>query len=419
MNHQARLSERIVQDVVDRLASGRELPFRLNVLGMARHYGISRTPVREAIEELQRLGKLTKLSNGRFVSIHNPEHITLSVPRVIPAKTLGDIQTALCQIGDSHLQNSSGPLKDGIIHFCPQIDSKTVGDNLDCPQFDHQFDQFDTLDHPSESVPHTVPHTVPHAGSDAGSDAGWSQLDWRDGVRQGLVEEVVRLSLRGQTTFLREQVWSERLGIGRGLLRQMLSELAGQGFVEHVPRRGWQVRPFDANAMLQYLEIREVLELHALDLAKDNLEPQRLQAMLAGNPTNVGVSVPGRTETECVPKVPAPNVPTRTGSVPTRSAPMSVPETLNNEIHGYLIQQSRNRYIADFFARHSTYYSQLFEMAAVQTGWRDAMAQQHREILEALLDQDISRAKHALAHHIRAQRPVVQELLRQVLERPQ
>jgi len=134
------------------------------------------------------------------------------------------------------------------------------------------------------------------------------------------------------------------------------------------------------------------------------------------------VCVPNLVESVCVPNL----VPNLGGSVPDRSdpvsvpeTPVSVPETLNNEIHGYLIQQSRNRYIADFFARHSTYYSQLFEMAAVQTGWRDAMAQQHREILEALLDQDIPRAKSALAHHIRAQRPVVQELLRKVQELPQ
>ncbi|MDP1562539.1 MAG: GntR family transcriptional regulator, partial [Pirellulaceae bacterium] len=288
MNHQAKLSERIVQDVVDRLVSGRELPFRLNVLGMARHYGISRTPVREAIEELQRLGKLTKLSNGRFASTHYTEQTPLSVPVVISVRDIGDshLDNSLGDnsLGDSHLKglkshldNQSGPLKDGTVHFCPQIDSKTDGDNPVCPQIE-------TLDNPSLSVPHVGPVSevghiklsVPVSGTQVGVEklsvpattsgpirtsglsASWSHLDWRDGVRQHLVEEVVRLSLRGQTTFLREQVWSDRLEIGRGLLRQMLSELAGLGFVEHVPRRGWQVRPFDANAMLQYLEIREV-----------------------------------------------------------------------------------------------------------------------------------------------------------------
>ena len=87
---------------------------------------------------------------------------------------------------------------------------------------------------------------------------------------------------------------------------------------------------------------------------------------------------------------------------------------LNNEIHDYLVSCAGNPYIADFFQRHSPYYSQLFEMAAVKTGWRDEMAGQHREILAALMSRDWERAKRALAEHIRSQRPVVQSLLNQI-----
>jgi DNA-binding GntR family transcriptional regulator len=214
----------------------------------------------------------------------------------------------------------------------------------------------------------------------------------------------VRLSLQGQTAFLRENAWSQRLGIGRGILRPLLSELAGLGFVLHVPRRGWQVRPFSEQDMLQYLEIRELLELKALELAQGHLDSQRLQEMLEGNPTAPGDAV----ETDPWAGQGPPLDPSGTDH-----ARASLPP-LNNEIHGYLIQQAGNRYIADFFQRHSAYYTQLFQMAAVQTGWRDAMAAQHREILLALLEHDWSRAQVALANHIRAQRPVVQELLKQI-----
>jgi DNA-binding GntR family transcriptional regulator len=512
MNHQAKLSERIVQDVIDRLATGRELPFRLNVLGIAQHYGISRTPVREAIGELVRLGKLARLPDGRLAScLGAPKTPVTKTPVTVPESALleapiagtplnsvgelsigdthnsigaensiGDTQLAAGQVahGDRHLasltadisadlandsfhrgHNASfiggtptvlgqGATGDSQLTRSPErIDNESYqsshlnGAKTDSTRLSNasvpeilgswlcvpaSLVPAEASADPKLSVPAAspklcvpaasfasklcVPASVPVPASEFGPafasafdfDKQWSQLDWRDGVRRGMIEEIVRLSLRGQTTFLREQIWSDRLRIGRGVLRQLLSELAGQGFVEHVARRGWQVRPFDSEAMLQYLEIREVLELHALELAKDRLDPERLRAMLAGNAIKVGVGRGSLRE------------PTLDRGVVHDNVPATVPEPLNNEIHGYLIELSNNRYIADFFARHSTYYSQLFEIATVETGWRDAMAQQHREILTSLLDKDWLRAKASLAHHIRAQKPVVQQLLKAV-----
>ena len=537
MNHQAKLSERIVQDVVDRLATGRELPFRLNVLGIAQHYGISRTPVREAIGELLRMGKLAKLPNGRLAPGSDSRKTSVTVPEsaslaasiadtllnsigelsiggsqtsigdtqlAADQVTLGDRQLAspmasigrglandsfhrgphVSLVGDTQLVRGHGVTVDSQLTLtdecttndsnqsCHHSGAKTDTTNLSngsvpdlqgsglCVPTDLMDSKLcvpappvpvpappvpasPTTNLPNGSVPDiqdsklcvpappvcvpappvpdsklcvpaapdtaqsavSVPTSAVHGSSFASIldfERKWSQMDWKDGVRRGMIEEIVRLSLQGHTTFLREQIWSDRLRIGRGVLRQMLSELAGQGFVEHVARRGWQVRPFDTQAMLQYLGIREVLELHALELAKDRLDPDRLRVMLAGNPSKVG---------ECSGSL---REPTLDRGAVHDIGPASLPESLNNEIHGYLIELSNNRYIADFFARHSTYYSQLFEMATVETGWRDTMAQQHREILAALLDQDWSRAKKTLAHHIRAQKPVVQQLLKAV-----
>jgi len=378
MNPSTRLSDRIADDLATRLTSTRPLPFQLNSLELARYYGSSRTPVNRALETLVSRGLLEKRPNGRLARTQPPSPIAPT----------------------THLNNLGTD------------DGKT---------------NHPATDHPGTIRPGTgtaLPrsHTDPTAGDrqpwgETAASAG-SQEEWRQSLRQQMVQEVVRLSLQGKANFLRENAWSERLGVGRGGLRLLLSELAGQGLVVHVPRRGWQVRPFDAGDMLQYLEIREVLELAALDLALGRLDPQRLHEMLAGNPTPELLS----------PAQPAPHQPPATVPVPATNAldqtdgtlpvPDSVslpgPTPLNNEIHGYLVQQAGNRYIADFFHRHSNYYAQLFQMAAVETGWRDAMAQQHRQILTALLEQDWPSARTALAEHIRAQRPVVQDLLRQV-----
>src|SRR5262249_11628248 len=130
--------------------------------------------------------------------------------------------------------------------------------------------------------------------------------------------------------------------------------------------------------MLAYLQVRESLELKALELAKPRLEAADLRRMLSGNRPTAGEALP----------------------------------RLDNDIHHYLIEKAGNRYIREFFDRHGLYYATLFDYAAPETNVVRTMAHQHRAILQALLAQDWRAARKALAQHIRAQRPIVRRLLR-------
>ena len=105
-------------------------------------------------------------------------------------------------------------------------------------------------------------------------------------VEQTLTAEIIRRSLYGAGEYLREEATAERFGIGRTVLRQVLNRLAGQGLIEHLPRRGWRVRPFDEAEMIAYLQVAQGLELKALDLARPHLDPADLRRMLHGNETS-------------------------------------------------------------------------------------------------------------------------------------
>ena len=54
-------------------------------------------------------------------------------------------------------------------------------------------------------------------------------------------------------------------------------------FCEHLPRRGWQLRPFRQADLDAYIDMRVTLELKALDLAWPRLVDEELQAILDGN----------------------------------------------------------------------------------------------------------------------------------------
>jgi DNA-binding GntR family transcriptional regulator len=145
-----------------------------------------------------------------------------------------------------------------------------------------------------------------------------------------------------------------------------------------VPRCGWRVRTFDEADMAAYLEVREVLENKALSLARPHLVDADLRRMLAGNASSKGGP------------------------------------RLDNSLHRYLVDKSGNDYLRDFFNRHGAYYTSLLDFAAPETHVVAAMARQHRKILRALLAQDWPHARRELARHIRAQRPIVGDLLKRI-----
>lgn len=198
-----------------------------------------------------------------------------------------------------------------------------------------------------------------------------------DPIEQRIADEVVMRSLTREEHYLREAVTAEGFGVGRTVVRRVFGHLAGQGLLEHVPRCGWLVRPYREKDMLDYLDIRETLEVKALRLARDRLDPAMLQSIREGNHPG------GRGK----------------------------PVKLDNRLHAYWIEQSGNRYIADFFEKHGAFYSAMFDYAVIDKSVQSAMARQHIEVLDALLAGDHRGAVKALVRHIRAQQPNVAGLI--------
>lgn len=200
------------------------------------------------------------------------------------------------------------------------------------------------------------------------ADSGIPHRSWDEII----TEDIIRLGIQGAPAYLREEISAQRYGVGRTVIRQVFNRLAGANLIERVPRRGWRVHPFREKEMLDYIDIRETLELKALKLARKRLDPNKLQDFLVTN------------------------------SPDAKGNPQ-----LDNRLHQYWIEKSDNRYIQSFFAQFGIYYSYLFSYSTVATSLIEEKATEHRKILNALLEQDWDTASSALLQHIRKQRPNV------------
>lgn len=197
-----------------------------------------------------------------------------------------------------------------------------------------------------------------------------------EGHYDQIARDLVPLSFSDKPVFLRETRMAEQYGVSRTAVRQILNWLAGVGMVEHVPRRGWRVRPFRQEDLAAYIEVRETLELKALELAWPQLVDDDLQRMYDGN------------------VLPAGN-----GQQPI----------IDNTLHGYIITKADNRYITDFFGRHGKYYETFFRWEEADRQSAIATVHQHRAILGAMLARDRRAARAALVAHIRFRHPVLTE----------
>jgi DNA-binding GntR family transcriptional regulator len=193
-----------------------------------------------------------------------------------------------------------------------------------------------------------------------------------------IATELARLSLQGEVLFVRENETAARFGLSTTAIRQVFHELAGAGLLEHIPRRGWRLRPFRRRDLDDYVRVRELLELEALEAAWPYLEDGELERIYQGN------------------------------VLPARGGERLV---VDDSLHDYLIDKADNFCLRDFFHRHGRYYRTLFSWESTNHEAAVAAVEQHRAILEALLRRDRDAARSALAAHIRYCHPMLKEHL--------
>ena len=192
-----------------------------------------------------------------------------------------------------------------------------------------------------------------------------------------VASDLVKLSFQGDPVYLREEATADKYEISRSAIRNILHRLAGEGMLDHIPRRGWRLRPFRHDDLRAFVEVREVLELKALDLARRKLDDDVLKRILDAN------------------------------LLPT---PLDVRPHVDESLHDYVIATADNAYIQGFFERQGRYHRLLFRWedhdraAAVET------IRQHREILTALLMKKWSAARKELSHHILNNHPILSRI---------
>jgi DNA-binding GntR family transcriptional regulator len=174
-------------------------------------------------------------------------------------------------------------------------------------------------------------------------------------------------------TELGEVALARSLGISRGPLREALGQLAAEGLVTIVPRRGAVVKQLTRQEFIDTYQVRETLESLAIRLAVPRLtdaEKSELHHMCTAMEAE---AIAGNND---------------------RFA------EINREFHAKLVQGSGNRKLEEVHAQLVAQMARLMNKSVELRGGIAQSAAEHRAILDAVDDGDPDRAARLLEEHI-------------------
>lgn len=190
-------------------------------------------------------------------------------------------------------------------------------------------------------------------------------------IKQRIIDEIMQGKIKAGDKLL-ETEYSALFGTSRAPVREAFYLLNLEGYVEKVPRKGTVVKSFTVEEMRDMLDIRNSLEILALDRIKpENVENNLLKMR------------------SLIDKMKEENI-DRSGYA-----------QLNYEFHFQIIEASQSEVIKKTYSRLAAPVLSLQTISFIQMKSIKKSLNEHKEIVELLTAGDIESAKKLLDRHNR------------------
>jgi DNA-binding GntR family transcriptional regulator len=168
---------------------------------------------------------------------------------------------------------------------------------------------------------------------------------------------------------------AKRLGVSRTPVNNALSILANEGFLDFVPNQGYTVHQITRDEASALYELREIIELGALEKALENSTLEKIEILKKQKILY---------ETSVIENVSRGRF------------------TLDQEFHASYIGMAENPYLTDYFRE---IYQRIFlrhRIEGLPAGRAKEVVLEHNEIFDAIRESNLKSARQLVKHHIKA-----------------
>lgn len=171
-------------------------------------------------------------------------------------------------------------------------------------------------------------------------------------------------------TWLKEDALAEEFNVSRTPIRQILRQLEQDGLIEIILKRGARIFPFTADDIEEIFEIRQSLEILALEMSAPTLKINDLME-IRGKIENIAQTQDSKKHTD-----------------------------MDEMFHKYYIETSRKKRLISMLHQLYRLIQRFRELGFRNSEVRKLATREHLAILDALCLRDVVQAKQLLENHL-------------------
>lgn len=175
---------------------------------------------------------------------------------------------------------------------------------------------------------------------------------------------------------------SETFNLGRTPAREALVILASEGFIDPIPRSGYQVKSISIHDMLEIFHLRSVLEVEGAGLAAERITDNDIRVLEANNHIEHDIVLSLQSDQSAISYI--------EGSA------------LNMGFHLTIARASGNKRLADLVKRllNESERILIYDPNTAEVEKAAGSAEQHNEIIQKLKWRDKQASREAMKKHI-------------------
>lgn len=163
-------------------------------------------------------------------------------------------------------------------------------------------------------------------------------------------------------------------GVSQTPVREVVNRLIKDGLVDVVPRKGYFVVSLNVRDLEEIYDLRRLIETHALEPAIESIETERLRELLEYTRS------------------------LRDG-VENRDTAKKGHYLKDIELHTLIVNSSPNRRLREIYSQLFDIIKMILKIATYESE-HEASLEEHVELIEAMLERDVGKAKKVLNKHI-------------------